>query len=146
MLSTVQTMGHVTKDPVLKAGTHTGHKYLRLNLAADSGYGENKKSVFYQATFFGNEAERIIKAKIKKGSFIELAGNIEEVITFQPDGSEEIMAMIKVEPYRWSFVPTFKKEGATAIAQEAPAQAGAIQANPADFPEVECGVDDELPV
>lgn len=146
MLSTVQTMGHVTKDPVLKAGTQTGHKYLRLNLATDSGYGENKKSVFYQATFFGNEAERIIKAKIKKGSFIELAGNIEEVITFQPDGSEEIMAMIKVEPYRWNFVPTFKKEGTQATAQEAPVQDSIPQANPADFSEVECGVDDELPV
>lgn len=146
MLSTVQTTGHVTKDPVLKTGTQTGHKYLRLNLAADSGYGENKKSVFYQATFFGNEAERIIKAKIKKGSFIELTGNIEEVITFQPDGSKEIMAMIKVEPYRWSFVPTSKKEGNVTAAQDAPASDNAAPAAPINVSEVECGVDDDLPV
>lgn len=146
MLSTVQTTGHVTKDPVLKTGAQTGHKYLRLNLVADSGYGENKKSVFYQATFFGNEAERIIKAKIKKGSFIELAGNIEEVITFQPDGSEEIMAMLKVEPYRWSFVPSSKKEGNATTAPDAQASDSSEQTTPLNVSEVECGVDDELPV
>lgn len=146
MPSTVHTLGHVTKEPLLKTGVQNGTKYLCLNLAVDSGYGENKKTVFYQATFFANEAERIIKAKVKKGSFIELAGDIVDVITFQPEGSEEIMSMIKVKPYEWKFISFPKKEQAASEVHDAPAPSSATQADPADFPEVECGVDDELPV
>lgn len=145
-LSTLQTEGHVTKDLVLRTGSNGKTKYLRLNLAVDTGYGNNADTVFYQATFFDKEAEQLVKAKVKKGSFIALAGNIEGVIVFQPDGSEEIMSMIKVKPYGWGFVSSSKKDEGTPAVQEKTAQSGAAQVDPADFPEVECGVDDELPV
>lgn len=144
-LSTVQTTGHVTKDPVLRKG-QSGTNYLRLNIAADKGFGENKSSVFFQATFFSEQAERIVKAKVKKGSFIELAGEITDVTTFQKEGTEEFLSMIKVDPYRWCYVSASSKKGeADTATQETSAPVSATNVVPMDFPEVRCGLEDELP-
>lgn len=139
-------MGFVTKEPVLRTGKDTGNKYLRLNLAVDKGFGDNKKSVFYQATFYGAEAERLVKAKVKKGSFIVLDGDIEEVLLFQKEDSEEMLSMIKVRPYSWRFVPIPSRKGeGTAAPEASDGDKPAAHVDPADFREVECGVNGELP-
>lgn len=143
MLLPIQPIGFVTKDPILREGRERKTKYLRLNLAVEKGYGEKKNTILLQATFYGEQAERIIRAKVKKGSCIFLSGDVEDVIAFAKEEDGALVTMIKLRPFDWKFGPLPSKKEAEPDHQ---AESEAPPINPADYPEVECGEDGELPV
>lgn len=142
MLLPINPVGFVTKDPVLRESKDQKTKYLRLNLAVDKGFGEKKRTILLQATFYGAEAERIVRAKVKKGSCIQMAADVEDVIAFAKEDSGELVAMIKLRPLDWKFGPLPSKK------ETDPDSKGTVDkppVNPEDFPEVQCGDDGELP-
>ena len=143
MLLPINPVGFVTKDPVLRDSKDKKTKYLRLNLAVDKGFGEKKRTVLLQATFYGAEAERIVRAKVKKGSCIQMAADVEDVIAFAKEEDGELVAMIKLRPLDWKFGPLPPKKETDSDTKDT---VDKPPLNPEDFPEVQCGDDGELPV
>lgn len=106
MLSTIQTMGYVTKDLELRKGKNNV-QYIRVSLAVHKGYGEKKRTLFLQTTFFQEQAERLIHAKVKKGSLLEITGDVDDILVFTLDNGE-LATVLKITPYNWTYVPSKK--------------------------------------
>lgn len=139
MLSTIRTMGYVTKDPVLQEGKENRTKYVRLSLAVHKGYGEKRRTLFVQATFYRDKAEGLMKANVKKGSLVELAGDLEDILAFSAKDSGELVTMLKVAPYEWAYVPNQKAkeeepESGKATEQAAPVIPEEAVCNEQDLP------------
>ena len=66
---TIITTGRVTADLELKTSQNGKNtKYVQFGLAVNKGYGEKEHPNFYNCLLYGEDAQRIIDAKVKKGS------------------------------------------------------------------------------
>lgn len=66
---TIITTGRVTADLELKTSQNGRNtKFVQFSLAVNKGYGENNRPNYYKCLLFGEEAQRIIDAKVKKQS------------------------------------------------------------------------------
>ena len=73
---TIITTGRVTADLELKTSQNGRNtKFVQFSLAVNKGYGENNRPNYYKCLLFGEEAQRIIDAKVKKGSLIQIVGD-----------------------------------------------------------------------
>ena len=72
---TVNTIGRVTKDLEVKTGTKEA--YICFNLVVNKGYGEKEHPVFLQCWVFGHAVERMVKAKVGKGSLLHISGDLD---------------------------------------------------------------------
>jgi len=68
----MNTIGRLTKDIVLKHGETSGVAYVHFGLAVNTGFGDNKRVTYFDCSIFGADAERLVKAGAKKGSFIQV--------------------------------------------------------------------------
>ena len=77
MSAQIIIMGRPTKDPVM-AQSQNGTEYISLDLAT-SQRGQNGKdeTVFYQCYFSKSLADRLLKAKVHKGSCLLVTGTLE---------------------------------------------------------------------
>lgn len=87
-------------------------QYLRLVLAASSGFGDNRNTVFVQASFFDEAAQRILKAKVKEGSLLEITGHIKDIGAYPDKESGELRTFISLHPYAWEYAPASKNKSA----------------------------------
>ena len=77
---TIITTGRVTADLELKTSQNGKNtKYVQFGLAVNKGYGEKEHPNFYNCLLYGEDAQRIIDAKVKKGSLIQIIGDQELV-------------------------------------------------------------------
>lgn len=130
----IEGFGHVTKDPVIQNGQKS--TYLRLNVMINYGFGDSAKEVLVQYTFFGEDADRIVNAKVKKGSGIQIYGEFDEIGAFVPEGKQEYFMFLKCLGKGWSYLNTAKKDqnaGAAATGQLPPPQGA--QPQPAQVPQ-----------
>ena len=68
---TIITTGRVTADLELKTSQNGKNtKYVQFGLAVNKGYGEKEHPNFYNCLLYGEDAQRIIDAKVKKGSLL----------------------------------------------------------------------------
>ena len=66
---TLITTGRVTADLELKTSQNGKNtKYVQFGFAVNKGYGENSHANFYSCVAYGETAQRMIDAKVKKGS------------------------------------------------------------------------------
>lgn len=72
------TIGRVTADIELREGSKGG-TYTKFNLVVPKGFGEKKHTVFLEVTAFHAEAKRLEAAKVKKGSQIQIVGDLDVV-------------------------------------------------------------------
>lgn len=112
----IEGYGNVSKDPEIQQSQSSGTKFLRLNVIINYGYGESAKTVLVQYTFFNGDAERIINAKVKKGSSIHVYGEFDEIGAFVPKDTEELFTFIKCLGKGWSYLNTTKKDQNTGAA------------------------------
>lgn len=75
MLNLAILMGRLTADPELKT-TPNGVSVCSFSIATDTGYGENKKTVFVNIVTWRKTAEFVSKY-FTKGSMIALKGSIQ---------------------------------------------------------------------
>ena len=102
---TIITTGRVTADLELKTSQNGKNtKYVQFGLAVNKGYGEKEHPNFYNCLLYGEDAQRIIDAKVKKGSLIQIIGDQELVEYNRKDGSPGWMA--KVTLLSWNYAPT----------------------------------------
>lgn len=84
--------------------------YIRFTLAVNK-YGKNKHTLFLQCWIFGKEnVDRIIKAKVGKGSLIQIAGDIDlvEYKKKRSDGPDTTGMVLKIIIWSWSYVSADK--------------------------------------
>lgn len=107
MFTAVSLVGRVTKDVELQTSTG-GTKYVSFGLAVNKGYGEQQHPNFYQCSLFGEAAERIVKAKVKKGSLLNVIGDL-DVTDYENRSTGQITTTLKVRVYDWDYIPVGKK-------------------------------------
>ena len=102
-MTTITTIGRITKDLELKKSEKSGCVYVNFSLAVNDGFGENQKTMFYECTVFGVDAERLVKAKAKKGSLIQVSGKFGTSEFTRNNG--ELGYSLKISVLAWSYIP-----------------------------------------
>ena len=67
-------IGRLTRDPE-NVPTKTGTTLVKFNLASDTGFGDNKKSMFIEVTCFSKTAE-FVEKNFTKGKEILVEGSL----------------------------------------------------------------------
>ena len=74
---TITTIGRVTADLELKTSQNGKNtKYIQFGFAVNKGYGDDTHANFYSCVLYGEAAQRMMDAKVKKGSLIQIVGHI----------------------------------------------------------------------
>ncbi len=105
-MATIMVSGRVVNDLELKE-TEKGAKYSRFSIVENERKkvsGEYKDvSNYYSVIAFGNLAENLIKAKVKKGSGINIIGRAEAQSYINKEG--ESTASISIIMFDWYYLP-----------------------------------------
>lgn len=102
-MAQVYVIGRVTADPELKvSGGRT--PYVRFDVAENIGYGQNRRTQYLQICAFGKDAERLVRARVKKGSLLRISGSLELELYTKKDGVTTDKRL-KVLLDNWDFLP-----------------------------------------
>lgn len=130
----IHIIGRVTKDLEVQK-TATGKSFISFDVAENKGYGEHAKTQFHQCTIWGDDlVDRIVKAKVQKGSLLEVVGE-QEVTAFKRNNGD-IGAGSNVNVWHWQYV--------SAGSKKAEGTENAASGGYNDLPTEDC--DDGLPV
>ena len=102
-MTTINAIGRITKDFELKTGP-SGCIYANFSLAVNEGFGESQKATYFECTIFGAEAERLVKAKAKRGSLIQVAGKF-GVRDYVVEATGKSGYNLKITVLAWSYIP-----------------------------------------
>lgn len=105
-MSQVYTIGRVTADLELQTSTNM-NSYIRFGLAEHIGYGESQRTQFLQVWAWEDDAKRLIKGKVKKGSLIWVSGPLELEEYTKQDGITRDKRL-KIIMDNWGYVPVGK--------------------------------------
>lgn len=104
-LVTIITTGRVTADLELKTSQNGKNtKYIQFGLAVNKGFDENEHPNFYSCVLYRDQAQRMIDAKVKKGSLIQIVGDQELVEFTRKDGTTGWIAKITI--LSWNYGAT----------------------------------------
>ena len=120
---TIIATGRVTQDLELKTSQNGKNtKYVQFGFAVNKGYGENTHPNFYSCVTYGENAQRMIDAKVKKGSLIQIIGDQEIVGFTRKDNSSGLM--VKIQLLSWNYAPTNRPKESNADEDNLPADDG----------------------
>lgn len=86
-MTTVMAKGNIVRDLELRTiPNEKATQVLDFTLAVDDGWGDNKKSCFFDVTIFGKKAE-VIEQYCRKGSTICVNGRL-SMDTWESDGQK----------------------------------------------------------
>ena len=103
-MMTINAIGRVTKDFVLKKSEKSGCFYVNFSLAVNEGVGEKQKTLFFECIAFGAEAERLVNAKVKKGSLLHVTGKFGTSEFNYANGEKGYS--LKLTILGWSYIPS----------------------------------------
>lgn len=104
----IHVVGRVTKDLETQVSPNGNH-YVSFDLAENKGYGEYAKTQFHRCTIWGESlVDRIVKAKVQKGSLLEIVGD-QEINAFARN-SGELAAASNINVWHWQYVPVGSKK------------------------------------
>ena len=134
MMIQMATVGGVTADLELKHSTN-GAAYLSFDPAVTKGYGQNKHTVYLQVWAFRDLAERMLSAKVRKGSQLMISGDLDVVEFERTDGTKGLANKVILQD--WNFVNSGKSNEQVVKAEKAQPKV--------EYQEHYCS-DDELPL
>ncbi|MBQ2858002.1 MAG: single-stranded DNA-binding protein [Bacteroidaceae bacterium] len=102
-MAQVYVIGRITNELELKHGQNE-NSYVRFSFAENIGSKDRARTQYYQVWAWGEDAERLIKAGVKKGSLIFIAGAI-ELETYTKQDGFTVDKRLKVSLNDWGFVP-----------------------------------------
>lgn len=102
-MTTITTIGRITRDFELKTGEKSGCVYANFSLAVNEGYGDSQKATYFECTAFGADAERLVKAKAKKGSLIQVTGKFSTSEFVRTNGDPGYS--LKIIVLAWDYIP-----------------------------------------
>lgn len=138
MPASITFEGRLAVDPDLNVDPATGRKSIRVPVIQNKGYSkETEHTISFSCYFGGYEAERLVKAKVQKGSLITIAGNFDshEYMKQDPNNPHDPNAKIHersldVNVWTWWYTPQNKpKDDANAANGQAPAAQGGYPNN-----------------
>ena len=140
-------VGRVTKDLELKKGNES--EYVHFGFAVNEGFGDNKKTQFYDCVAFDKVARRMIRAQVKKGSLIQVCGRFSVSEYDRNDGSGKGFTL-KLTILDWDYIPgsSANKDANGVNGNDAAAVAPTTDSPPPEFAQVVTGGvidDDDLP-
>lgn len=135
MMIQITTVGGVTADIELKESTN-GAPYLSFDLAVTKGFGTNKHTVYLQVWAFHAMAERMMSAKVRKGSQLMISGNLDVIEFERADGSKGMVNKVYLQD--WEFVGSGKSNEKTANEKKPKPKA--------EYQEHYCSDDEDLPL
>ena len=100
-------MGRVAEDVTLQKSPN-GVEYVSVGFAHTIGFGEKKSTEWYRCVAYGDMAQRMANAKIKKGSAIFVTGT-QSIETYKGKDNVE-RTSVKLNVLDWSFVSTGKSK------------------------------------
>jgi len=103
-MTTIITTGRITEDFELKKSEKSNCTYVNFDIAVNEGFGENQKTMFFECTAFEAEAKRLVKAKAKKGSLIEVVGKF-SVNDYENEATGKSGYNLKLIVLSWSYIP-----------------------------------------
>ena len=104
-------IGRVTADLELKTSINR-HPYVRFDIAENIGGKEHRRTQYLQICAMGDDAERLVRARVKKGSLIWVSGSLELEVYTRRDGVTTDKRL-KVLLDNWGFVPVGTDKAAT---------------------------------
>ena len=102
-MTTITTIGRITKDFELRTSEKSGCVYANFSLAVNEGFGDKQKTTYFECTVFGPDAERLVKAKAKKGSLIQVTGKFGTTEFTRNNGDPGYS--LKITVLAWSYIP-----------------------------------------
>lgn len=95
-------IGRVTADLELKTSINR-NPYVRFDIAENVGSKEHRRTQYLQICAMGDDAERLVRARVKKGSLIWVSGSLElEVYTRRDGVTTDKRLKVLLD---WGFVP-----------------------------------------
>lgn len=96
-------IGRVTKDLEPKTST-SGVHYVNFDVAENIGFGEKAKTVFHRCTIFGEGLiDRIVNAKVKKGSLLKIVGE-QTLDAYIRESDGTAVPTSNIEVWHWGYV------------------------------------------
>ena len=108
-MAQVYVIGRVTADLELKT-SQNDKPYVRFSFAENIGSHDRARTQYYQVWAWGEDAERLVKANVRKGSFLFLAGSL-ELETYTKQDSLTVDKRLRVSLQDWGFVPVCNSKG-----------------------------------
>lgn len=102
-MSQIFAIGRVTADLEMQESANKT-PYVRFDLAENIGYGESKRTQYYQVWAWAGDAKHLVNRRVKKGSLIWLSGSLELVAYTKKDGKTKDK-LLKVTLDNWGYVP-----------------------------------------
>jgi single-strand DNA-binding protein len=102
-MTTINAIGRIVRDFELRKSEKSGCIYANFSLVVNEGYGDKKKETYFECTVFGADAERLVKAKAKKGSLIQVTGKFGTSEFTRTNG--EPGYSLKITVLAWSYIP-----------------------------------------
>lgn len=79
----ISGVGRLSKDPGMSY-TPKGTALTKLNIAVNTGWGDNAKTVWLNLASFGQQAE-LLNEKFSKGARIEFSAEVTSLYTYKKD-------------------------------------------------------------
>lgn len=114
-MAQVYVIGRITADLELKT-SEKNNPYVRFDIAENIGSRQNLHTQYFQICAWGEDANRLMKARAKKGSLIWVSGSLELEPYTKRDGVT-IDKRMKVLLDNWGFIPV----GGARTSKEEPA-------------------------
>ena len=102
-MAQIFVIGWVTDDLELKNSQSDQH-YVRFGFAENTGSKDRARTQYYQVWAWREDAERLVKAGVHKGSLLYLAGSLELENYTKKDGLT-VDKRLRISLNDWGFVP-----------------------------------------
>lgn len=90
--------GRLTKDPELRFTPGSGAAVTNFSIAVDDGFGDNKKTYFFNVVVWNKQAEAVANYT-HKGSKVLVSGRLTNKEWQDNAGNKRIQAEIVADPY-----------------------------------------------
>ena len=102
-MAQIYVIGRVTTDLELK-NSQNDNPYLRFGFAENIGNKGRAKTQYYQVWAWEEDAARIVKAGVRKGSFLYIAGSL-ELETYTKQDGFTVDKRLRIALNDWGFIP-----------------------------------------
>ena len=107
-MAQVFVFGYVTADLQLKQ-SQKQTPYVCFDLAEHIGFGNGQRTIYYQVWTWGEDALRLIRLKIKKGSMIWISGS-QELVDCTSQNGDVKTKRLKVYLDNCGFLPDWQSK------------------------------------
>ena len=110
-------IGRITADLDVKTSAN-GNPYVRFDIAETIGSKEHSRAQYFQVCAWGDDVQRLVRARIKKGSLIWVSGSLELETFTKRDGVTTDKRM-KILLDNWGFIPVAASKEHSCSAEQA---------------------------